>query len=251
MMKDINIIANEIYNGVNNGMVIGKGKKNYTLYKFQVVDGWKIYYTFVKILSSSLDKVSDEYPDALLYEGLSNNWHTQASLTHSIMSVVRSLKEAATKEACMITFGKYKGQKVNELTDVDYLCWLVSNIDTKEWMREMAEKRAMELGAIKIGNSLIYLNGSNKFNANTAIVYNAIQNNEPIVYVADKNDGCLWNAYNIALPTIPVGHPYYGMCNCLFVDGKAKKAKGYKIIIFDYEVNGSYIKVNNFAVEHD
>lgn len=33
-------------------------------------------------------------------------------------------------------FGKYKGTEVCDITDIDYLCWLLSNIDVKEPLKQ-------------------------------------------------------------------------------------------------------------------
>jgi hypothetical protein len=70
----------------------------------------------------------------------------------------------------------------------------------------------------------------------------------PIQYFAEQNDGSIWSAYQIILPTREVGHPYYGTCKCLLVDGAPRKAKGLLITILDYEVEQATIQVKKFVV---
>lgn len=153
-------------------------------------------------------------------------------------------------------FGKHKGQRLDEMTDLDYLCWLC-NQGTKEegdingldeWIRTAARKRAIELDAIQIGGYYIDPNGISPFNKNSMLIYMAINNHLPIVYFADHNDGSIWSAYNIKLPTVAVGHPYYGVCNCLKINDQARKVKGMLITIYEYEVEGNDITVKRFGV---
>lgn len=260
-MTTIQTIARNIYNGSNNGMFIsikgGKTRNSYSLWEYNLIDGWKLTFTFHKMVG--IKAVTEgEYSliPRLTEMLLTADWHTQASVAHCIMNEVKALKNAANEESGEIPFGKYKGTKISDITDLSYLCWL-GNSATKDedwrgvesWIKEAAIKRANVLGAVQIGNSLIDLNDTNnQFNKNTAQIYKAVQNHEPIEYIAETNDGGIWNAYGIILPTVAVGHSYYGVCQCLKVDGRARKVKGMVINIYDYTVENGVITAHNFVV---
>jgi hypothetical protein len=239
-------------NGTTNGFVIGRGKRNYTLWAFRV-DGWKIYYTHLGALKAA---ALTQHEDTLIVDGLSANWHTQAELTSKIHSIIRQLRTEQAAASQVIPFGKFKGTRVNEVQDLSYLCWL-ANQDTKDncyngidtWLKESATRIAEERGAIRIGQALVDPNDNkNRLVVNSLNIYRAIQANAPIEYIAEQNSGNLWSLYTIGLPTISIGHSYYGVCECLDVDGKARKVKGFQIHIYDYTVEDTRIKVNGFYV---
>ena len=253
-MDSIQALAQAINDGVTTGQVIGQGKKNYTLWSFRV-DGYKIYYKFIKMLSSSLEVVRETYPDIHVFPELESDWHTQARLTHNINETRKQLLNANSETAGVMPLGKYKGQKISEMTDTNYLSWLGSQTtfegdpeSIELWIWELARKRCEELGLIVIGERVVDITSDSPFAKNTSIVYNAIQEHKPIQYVATGNDGSLWCAYNINTPRRTVGHPFYGQCTCLLIDGQPKKAKGMTITIYDYDVEGININVKGFCV---
>lgn len=243
-MTPVETIAHTIQNGVMSDRLIsitqGKTRTSYALWSYQV-DGYHIYYKFHKMISAA---AAQELGHTMA-EGLTADWRTQAALTRQINAVRNTMQEATAT----MPFGKYKGQRIDELTDLDYLCWLVNLENIDGWIRETARECAISLGCLVVGGYCIDPNSENRFNRNTTIIYNAIQNHENIRYVAEQNNGGLWSAYTIDLPTITVGHSRYGMCECLNIDNRARKAKGLTITIYDYEVvGGCRIQVNGFYV---
>jgi len=123
--------------------------------------------------------------------------------------------------------------------------------EIKSWLKKAMVARAQEMGIVQIGSQFIDLEDTNpehRLQHNTIAIHNAIQNHDNIEYVAEQNDGGLWSAYEIELPVVTVGHPYYGVAYCLLVNDKARKVKGMTISIYDYEVDGNKIKANGFMV---
>ena len=242
-----------IEHGQTEGRVIGKGKSNYTLWEYQVT-GFKIYYKFVKMLSSSRVVVEESWPDVFICETLESNWHTQAALTCDINNIRVEVRTKEQEAKGVIPFGKYKGQPVQDC-DLSYLCWLANQCTKEEdsngldrWIRDSARIWASRKGALVIGGYYVNPDSENRFDKNTMMIYRAVQNKAPIQYFAEQNNGGVWSAYQLILPTQEVGHPYYGACNCLLVDGAPRKAKGYLITILDYEVEQAVILVKSFVV---
>lgn len=254
-MDSIQAIAQEINEGMTSGQVIGRGKKNYTLWNF-TVQGYRIYYKFVKMLSSSLEVVTASYPGVHIFEGLESDWHTQARLTGSINDMRHQLHNEESEQKGVMPFGKYKGMKINEIEDRSYICWLASQTMDKEedpnaiepWLWFMARERARQLKLITVGNQVLDPTAPTEYVRDTLSVKIAVDDGRPIIYNASSNDGRLWCAYNINIPSVEVGHPYYGTCRCCLVDGKPKKVKGRLITIYDYEVDGANINVKGFSV---
>lgn len=244
----INAIAQSIIDGQTSGQLVsikpGKTRNSFSLYEYNVIDGWKIRYNFIKIIGSKA--VENEYAEIPRVVALTADWHTQASLSHQIMAMVKNLRSEAAATAQVLPFGKYKGQRIDEINDLSYLCWIANNNDVEGWIKTAAKDRALFLGGVMIGQSLIDINDENRYNKNTAGIYHSIEAGEPIEYVAEQNDGNIWSAYRIELPCKAVGHPYYGVCYCLDIEGKAKRAKNMKITIYDYIVEDNVIKVNGF-----
>jgi hypothetical protein len=242
-----------IEHGQSEGRIIGKGKRNYTLWEYDAV-GFKIYYKFVKVLSSSRMVVEEGWPNIFICDTLGSDWHTQAALTRSINDIRVEIRAKEQEAKGIIPFGKHKGKQVQDC-DLSYLCWL-ANQSTKEessdgldcWIRDSARIWASRKGALIIGGCYIDPDGENRFDKNTVLLYRDIQKKMPIQYFAEQNDGSIWSAYQIILPTREVGHPYYGTCKCLLVDGAPRKAKGLLITILDYEVEQATIQVKKFVV---
>jgi len=243
-----------IEHGQSEGRVIGKGKRNYTLWEYKAV-GFKIYYRFVKMLSSSRMIVEESWPNTFICETLGSDWHTQAALTYSINDIRTEIRTKEQEAKGEIPFGKYKGKQVKDC-DLSYLCWL-ANSHTKDedrvngidsWIRDEARVWASRHGALIIGGCYVNPEGNDRFSKNTIMLYRAVQNKMPIQYFAEQNDGGIWSAYQIILPTQGVGHPYYGVCTCLLVDGAPRRAKGLLITILDYEVEQATIRVKRFVV---
>ena len=255
----IQTIARNLYNGFVHGILIsiktGKTRNNYSLWEYDLIDGWKLTFKFVKMVG--IKAVEGEYCQVARVLNLTADWHTQASLSRDIMNEVKILKDADIIASGEMPFGKYKGVKVSDLTDLSYLCWLANSLLKEEdqqkgidgWIKSEAITRAEQLGAIKIGQYMIDLDGENRFNKNTSMIHKAIETHKEISYVAEGNDGSIWSAYRIILPTFIVGNPYHGTCCCLNVDGKARRAKGWKIVIYDYDVEDCIVRVNGFFIE--
>ncbi len=243
--------ATDIHSGKNEGLVIGKGKRNYTLWSYWV-NGYKIYYTFKKMLSSDIDKVTGQYPDVFVFEDLESNWRAQAELTGLVNKIRRDLQDKTCETEATIPFGKYTGKKMSEMTDVSYLCWLCNARSDysliKPWLREAAKKRAIGLNAVDVFGCLVDPNSDREWDKNTYNIYNSVKSHENIVYTASRNDGTCDSYFFIELPQYHTSS-YYGVASYLNVDGKAKKAKGLKINIYDYEVEDNFrIKVKGFYV---
>ena len=243
-----------IEHGQSEGLVIGKGKRNYTLWEYKVL-GFKIYYKFVKMLSGSRMVVEQNWPNVFICETLGSDWHTQATLTSSINDTRTEVRTKEQEAKGEIPFGKFKGKQVKDC-NLSYLCWL-ANSRTKDedhvegidsWIRDEARIWASRHGALIIDGCYVDPEGIDRFNKNSTMIYRAVQNKMPIQYVAEWNNGGIWSAYQIILPTQIVGHPYYGTCKCLLVDGAPRKAKGLLITILDYEVEHATIQVKKFIV---
>jgi len=243
-----------IEHGQSEGFVIGKGKRNYTLWEYKVT-GFKIYYRFIKMLSSSRMIVEQNWPNIFICETLESDWHTQAALTRRINDIRVEVRTQEQEAKGTIPFGKYKGKQVKDC-DLSYLCWLASAHTKDEdhvdgidsWIRDEARIWASRQGALIIGGRYVDPNGDSRFDKNTVMLHQAVQNKMPIQYTAEQNDGGIWSAYQIILPTQIVGHPYYGTCTCLLVDGSPRRAKGLLITILDYEVEQATIRVKKFIV---
>jgi hypothetical protein len=72
-----------IEHGQSEGRIIGKGKRNYTLWEYDAV-GFKIYYKFIKVLSSSRMVVEEGWPNIYGHSVFSVKLHEKAASLRAV-----------------------------------------------------------------------------------------------------------------------------------------------------------------------
>lgn len=231
MKYDINEIVS------NEGQIIGRGKRDYLLFNYRVV-GKRVYISFVRNLGS---KEPDQ--DLVFFENLTKDWHTFINVQSQIYRILhdRSITN-------MFTFGKYKGQRYDEVTDLNYWCWLANmnrfemeslHIEDFDILHKIAERRVVELGGELVGDVWM-IPGSELFNA-TKEFEQVLNNNDVFDYVSENNVGRGHvGRWMIRLDEDLTNdrRTFYGpICGLKMENGGTKRAKGYVLCTGDYTVD--------------
>lgn len=231
---------------------IGFANKFYTLWEVQYknVENEFEKYTlvsnvYVKNISTDVSKVKELYPNVPIYESLNG---------HSLSFEVITNKQQINEDK--FNFGKYVGNKINECTDSDYLCWFFNN--SYGARKDNVANRLIELGFI-IQNNLIL---SKEEVEKRKIIENKVKSNEILeikfdrnLYICDEHDKTygeyVYNDIIFRFNDIKI-NSYNGFEYALpVVDGKAKRIKNklikvtkYNYEITDYDIIVEVLKFN-------
>lgn len=250
----------EIFNKLTNksGHIIGFANVMYTLYQYDVRE--MVDYlgnltgetycicTFIKNISSDLNKVRELYPNLEIDKTL----HGHTSVFSYSSTGIEEPRETPVHEI-KFSFGKYKGEIISECKDVNYICWAANaNASNREEERAALKFYAIELGCKEFMGCLVtpeYMEGD-EFKMRLAF-NETLSKNEPFEFEATRNlDSIGYTTVNFIGMSFEnykeMGSSYYGMYALPTINGKAKKIKGKKLLITNYTYNGYTITVKEW-----
>lgn len=234
--------------------IIGFATKFYTLWEKNEFTKPEIgkftEYRFIKIVSTDLNKVKDMYPDVEIDMGLCG----------SRTFVVYDKKDFIKEPNDCFQFGKYKGQKIIENTDYEYMVWYYQHVYCEsedvlanvEYIKNVLEP----LGYSFVGH-WCYNPETTKYLAERKMKIAEAKErvkNGNVDFIAEKN---LDNEGHITINEIDYEFENYKVLSYAgyeyglpTINEKGKKIKGKKIVITDFEVIGeTSIKIKKFKVE--
>ena len=217
---------------------IGFANKFYTLWDVtsKVVESKYSKYTivtntYIKNISTNIDKVKELYPGVEIDESLRGHSCT--------FEYIKERKEINTDK---FNFGKYEGQLISECNDESYLIWFFDNCDVER--KKNVEERLVKLGFV-IKNDTIFTQEEiekqeqiermliNKeelevnFDRNLSVEFD---DSNKCYGVYRNEDGILFKFNDVKL------NYYNGFEYCLpLVNGKPKRIKNNTIKIKDYK----------------
>lgn len=218
---------------------IGFAEKMYTLWEGTRIekDGIKPYieYSYIKNISSDLDKVKSLYPDV------------EIDLTlKGTKTIVRSAYTYVAEPLDVFNFGKYKGMKVEDCPDYSYLSWYFDQVsnERKEIIIPILEEQGY--GVVKHNDNYWQLFKPQEwkehleFEEKKSKVLDMAKSGEPLTLTAETNldqDGeiyiePIWYKFGDFKVLEYRGYPY-GLPT---INGKAKRIKGKEIRVTECEV---------------
>ena len=187
--------------------------------------------TYIKNISTDIDKVKELYPGVEIDESLRGHSCT--------FEYIKERKEINTDK---FNFGKYEGQLISECNDESYLIWFFDNCDVER--KKNVEERLVKLGFI-VKNDTIFTQEeiekqeqiermlSNKeelevtFDRNLSVEFDS---SNKCYGVYRNEDGILFKFNDVKL------NYYNGFEYCLpLVNDKAKRIKNKTVKIKDYK----------------
>ena len=204
--------------------------------------------TYIKNISTDIDKVKELYPGVEIDESLRGHSCT--------FEYIKERKEINTDK---FNFGKYEGQLISECNDESYLIWFFDNCDVER--KKNVEERLVKLGFI-VKNDTIFTQEeiekqeqiermlSNKeelevtFDRNLSVEFDS---SNKCYGVYRNEDGILFKFNDVKL------NYYNGFEYCLpLVNDKAKRIKNKTVKIKDYkyEITKYYtiVEVYDFVI---
>lgn len=113
-------------------LIIGHAESYYTLWSANPTEAGT-QYTYIKNISKSLQKAKEAYPDAPVDTSL-------RGMTRIFVPRENTVKEVPED---VFRYGEYRGQKIAECDDLEYLCWFFSNKELTDLQREVLESKGL------------------------------------------------------------------------------------------------------------
>lgn len=241
------------------GQVIGFATVMYTLYNYEITEimdhkgyptgEFYCYCSFVKNISSDINKVKALYPDLKIDETL----HGHIVSYKYGKSGIEEPRETPVHEV-KFPFGKHKGGVIVDCPDAGYIAWVLGNNvfhGTPNAMAAVAV-RAEQLG-IKEFNHRFWTPEEMESDEyrNTVKFIETIESGNPFEVIFDRNLDICGHVYNNRFEYAfneykEMGSSYYGMYSLPVVNGKAKRIKNKAIKVTDYAYNGWLITINSW-----
>lgn len=236
---------------------IGFANMYYTLWSVNTrieIEGRRKYnitsYTFIKNLSTIKSKAFEKAPEGAIYDknlkGMCSSYE---------------YKTRIKLDDDMFQFGKYEGVRFIDCEDYNYMSWYYSECGN-DIQREYIKRILDFCPTLKFYNGKYYsLEGYNKIMESEAIFNNhsnKIDNKEEVIidilYNITDSDGIYYDrstGFRYQFPNVKENY-YQGYFYYLPIDdkGKAKRIKGKKIVITDYEKIGEgMVKIIDWRIQ--